>query len=152
MVALPLAHVLLDCREHRELGRRKKPRVVDKRAQGGSNRSGERGRGHDLGHSTGPHPTLRQAHRIMNTMTEAASNPLARIDWDYIEFYAGNAKQAAHFYMTAFGFDQIAYAGPETGVKDRCSYVLQQNKLRFVITSSLLPDDDIAKHVSLHGD
>ena len=88
----------------------------------------------------------------MNTMTEAASNPLARIDWDYIEFYAGNAKQAAHFYMTAFGFDQIAYAGPETGVKDRCSYVLQQNKLRFVITSSLAPDDEIAKHVALHGD
>jgi 4-hydroxyphenylpyruvate dioxygenase len=88
----------------------------------------------------------------MSTMTEARSNPLARIDWDYVEFYVGNAKQAAHYYMSAFGFDQVAYAGPETGVKNRCSYVLEQNKLRFVLTSSLLPDDEIARHVALHGD
>ena len=88
----------------------------------------------------------------MNTSTETRSNPLARIDWDYVEFYVGNAKQAAHFYMSAFGFDQVAYAGPETGIKDRCSYVLEQNKLRFVITSSLIPDDPIARHVALHGD
>ena len=63
----------------------------------------------------------------MNTSIEARSNPLARIDWDYVEFYVGNAKQAAHYYMSAFGFDQVAYAGPETGIKDRCSYVLEQN-------------------------
>lgn len=88
----------------------------------------------------------------MSTMTEARSNPLAKIDWDYIEFYVGNAKQAAHYYMSAFGFDQLAYAGPETGIKNRASYVLQQNKLRFVLTSSLLPDDEISKHVMLHGD
>ena len=88
----------------------------------------------------------------MSTMTEARSNPLAKIDWDYVEFYVGNAKQAAHYYMSAFGFDQIAYAGPETGIKNRCSYVLQQNKMRFVLTASLLPDDDIARHVVLHGD
>ncbi|MDQ2866721.1 MAG: 4-hydroxyphenylpyruvate dioxygenase [Candidatus Eremiobacteraeota bacterium] len=88
----------------------------------------------------------------MTTTTEARSNPLARIDWDYIEFYVGNAKQAAHYYMSAFGFDQVAYAGPETGVKNRVSYVLQQNNLRFVITASLLPDDEIARHVALHGD
>jgi 4-hydroxyphenylpyruvate dioxygenase len=88
----------------------------------------------------------------MSTSTAARSNPLARIDWDYVEFYVGNAKQAAHYYMSAFGFDQVAYAGPETGVKDRCSYVLEQNNLRFVITSSLLPDDDIARHVAMHGD
>lgn len=85
-------------------------------------------------------------------MTESRSNPLARIDWDYVEFYVGNAKQAAHYYMSAFGFDQVAYSGPETGIKNRVSYVLVQNNLRFVITSSLLPDDDIAKHVALHGD
>jgi 4-hydroxyphenylpyruvate dioxygenase len=85
-------------------------------------------------------------------MTEARSNPLAKIDWDYVEFYVGNAKQAAHYYMSAFGFDQVAYAGPETGVKNRVSYVLEQNKLRFVLTASLLPDDEIAKHVMLHGD
>jgi len=88
----------------------------------------------------------------MNTSIEARSNPLARIDWDYVEFYVGNAKQAAHYYMSAFGFDQVAYAGPETGIKDRCSYVLEQNNLRFVITASLAPDDAIARHVALHGD
>ncbi len=85
-------------------------------------------------------------------MTEARSNPLSRIDWDYVEFYVGNAKQAAHYYMSAFGFDQVAYAGPETGVYGRASYVLQQNKLRFVITASLVPDDEISRHVMLHGD
>ncbi|MGR4065845.1 MAG: 4-hydroxyphenylpyruvate dioxygenase [Vulcanimicrobiaceae bacterium] len=84
--------------------------------------------------------------------TEAAGNPLAQIDWDYIEFYVGNAKQAAHYYMSAFGFEQVAYAGPETGVAGRASYVLEQNKLRFVLTSSLTPDGDISEHVRLHGD
>ena len=71
---------------------------------------------------------------------------------DYIEFYVGNAKQAAHYYKTAFGFQGIAYAGPETGVKDRCSYVVRQNKLTFVFTSALRPDHEIAKHVIKHGD
>ncbi|MBV9233157.1 MAG: 4-hydroxyphenylpyruvate dioxygenase [Candidatus Eremiobacteraeota bacterium] len=88
----------------------------------------------------------------MSTATEARSNPLAQIDWDYVEFYVGNAKQAAHYYMSAFGFDQRAYAGPETGVRDRVSYVLEQNKLRFVLTASLVPDDEISRHVMLHGD
>jgi 4-hydroxyphenylpyruvate dioxygenase len=88
----------------------------------------------------------------MSTATEARSNPLAQIDWDHVEFYVGNAKQAAHYYMSAFGFDQVGYAGPETGVRDRVSYLLEQNKLRFVLTSSLLPDDEIARHVALHGD
>jgi len=88
----------------------------------------------------------------MRTATEARSNPLAQIDWDHVEFYVGNAKQAAHFYMSAFGFDQLAYAGPETGVRDRVSYLLEQNKLRFVLTASLRPDDEIARHVMLHGD
>jgi 4-hydroxyphenylpyruvate dioxygenase len=71
---------------------------------------------------------------------------------DYIEFYVGNAKQAAHFYKTAFGFQGIAYAGPETGVKDTTSYVLRQHKLTFVFTSALRPDHPIATHVQLHGD
>lgn len=88
----------------------------------------------------------------MSTSTQARTNPLSRIDWDYVEFYVGNAKQAAHYYMSAFGFDQVAYAGPETGIKDRCSYVLEQNNLRFVITASLVPDDAISRHVALHGD
>lgn len=71
---------------------------------------------------------------------------------DYVEFYVGNAKQAAIYYKTAFGFQSVAYAGPETGVKDRVSYVLVQNKLRFVLTTSLLPDTEIARHVARHGD
>ncbi|PUZ25993.1 4-hydroxyphenylpyruvate dioxygenase [Chitinophaga parva] len=71
---------------------------------------------------------------------------------DYVEFYVGNAKQAAHFYKTAFGFQTVAYAGPETGVRDRASYVLVQHKLRFVLTSALHPTSDIARHVNEHGD
>ncbi len=71
---------------------------------------------------------------------------------DYIEFYVGNAKQAAHFYKTAFGFKGIAYAGPETGLKDRVSYVLQQNKITFVLTTPLRTDNAIADHIYKHGD
>jgi 4-hydroxyphenylpyruvate dioxygenase len=71
---------------------------------------------------------------------------------DYIEFYVGNAKQAAHFYKTAFGFQGLAYAGPETGVKETASYVLRQNKLTFVFTSALRPDHQIAQQVLKHGD
>jgi 4-hydroxyphenylpyruvate dioxygenase len=71
---------------------------------------------------------------------------------DYVEFYVGNAKQAAHYYMSAFGFQAIAYAGPETGVRDRASYVVRQNKLTFVLTTALRPDNDIADHIYKHGD
>lgn len=71
---------------------------------------------------------------------------------DYVEFYVGNAKQAAHFYKTAFGFQSCAYAGPETGVRDRASYVLTQNKLRFVLTTPLGPEGEIAEHIKKHGD
>ncbi|HYC85600.1 MAG TPA: 4-hydroxyphenylpyruvate dioxygenase [Chryseosolibacter sp.] len=70
---------------------------------------------------------------------------------DHIEFYVGNAKQAALFYQHCMGFDLIAYAGPETGVRDRASYVLQQEKIRFVLTTSL-KDAAIADHVRKHGD
>lgn len=71
---------------------------------------------------------------------------------DYVEFYVGNAKQAAHYYKSAFGFQSLAYAGPETGVRDRVSYVLVQNKLRFVLTTPLNPDNEIARHILEHGD
>lgn len=71
---------------------------------------------------------------------------------DFIEFYVGNAKQAAHFYKTAFGFQSEAYAGPETGVRDRASYVLRQNKIRLVFTSALRSDHPISEHVRKHGD
>jgi len=85
-------------------------------------------------------------------MAATRQHPLADIDWAYLEFYVGNAKQAAHYYCSAFGFDQTAYAGPETGVRDRASYYLTQNNVRFVVTSSLRPDDAISEHVRLHGD
>src|SRR5678810_421510 len=71
---------------------------------------------------------------------------------DYVEFYVGNAKQAAHYYMSAFGFQAIAYAGPETGIKDRVSYVVRQNKLTFVLTTPLRPNNEIADHIYKHGD
>lgn len=71
---------------------------------------------------------------------------------DHIEFYVGNAKQAAHYYQTAFGYEMVAYAGLETGLRDRTSYVLQQNKIRLVLTSPLTPDSEIADHIKLHGD
>ena len=71
---------------------------------------------------------------------------------DHIEFYVGNAKQAAYYYRAAFGFELVAYAGPETGVRGKASYVLQQGKIRLVLTTSFDPDSEISKHVNLHGD
>ena len=76
---------------------------------------------------------------------------------DYIEFYVGNARQAAHYYVSAFGFRLVAYRGPETGVRDRASYLLQQDKIRFVLTTAIRPDlsaeaKEIADHVYRHGD
>jgi 4-hydroxyphenylpyruvate dioxygenase len=71
---------------------------------------------------------------------------------DYVEFYVGNARQAAHFYRTAFGFQLTAYRGPETGTRDRASYLLVQNKIRFVLTTALQPEHEVAAHVRLHGD
>ncbi|SDZ95539.1 4-hydroxyphenylpyruvate dioxygenase [Arachidicoccus rhizosphaerae] len=71
---------------------------------------------------------------------------------DYIEFYVGNAKQTAHYYQTAFGFQPVAYSGPETGVREYASYVLQQGKIRLVLTTALHSDSEIAEHVKKHGD
>ena len=71
---------------------------------------------------------------------------------DYVELYVGNAKQAAHFYKTAFGFQSYAYSGPETGDKEKVSYVLVQNKVRLVLTTPLHPEGTIAEHVNKHGD
>jgi 4-hydroxyphenylpyruvate dioxygenase len=71
---------------------------------------------------------------------------------DHVEFYVGNARQAAYFYRAAFGMSLVAYAGPETGQRDRASYVLQQGKVRFVLTTALRADTEIACHVHTHGD
>jgi 4-hydroxyphenylpyruvate dioxygenase len=71
---------------------------------------------------------------------------------DHVEFYVGNAKQAAYFYRAAMGFSIVAYRGPETGTRDCVSYVLQQNKIRFVLTTPLLASGEITDHILRHGD
>jgi len=71
---------------------------------------------------------------------------------DYVELYVGNAKQSALFYQYAFGFELIAYAGPETGIRDRASYVLKQDKIRLVLTSPMVADHPISQHIQKHGD
>ena len=74
------------------------------------------------------------------------------LGWDHLELWVGNAKQSAYFYERALGFHPTAYSGPETGVRDRASYVLEQGDARFVVTSALRPDHEIARHAHLHGD
>ena len=86
-------------------------------------------------------------------MTATTPNdPLALLGIDHVELWVGNAKQAAHFYRTGFGFTPLAYAGPETGLRDRASWVLGQGSIRLVLTSSLRPGTEIADHVARHGD
>lgn len=82
----------------------------------------------------------------------ATTDFLPLLGTDYLEFYVGNAKQAAYYYKAAFGFQTVAYAGPETGVRDRASYVVQQGKIRLVLTTAMRSDHEIAGHVKLHGD
>jgi 4-hydroxyphenylpyruvate dioxygenase len=94
----------------------------------------------------------------MTTATATKNTQAAQTDFlplqgtDYVEFYVGNAKQAAHFYKTAFGFQSLAYAGPETGIKDRASYAIRQNKLTFVLTTPLRSNNPVADHIYKHGD
>ena len=83
---------------------------------------------------------------------EGAQDFLPLLGTDYVEFYVGNAKQAAHFYKTAFGFQSEAYAGLETGMRDRASYVLRQDKIRLVLTTALNSQSPIGEHVKKHGD
>jgi len=83
---------------------------------------------------------------------EGAQDFLPLLGTDYVEFYVGNAKQSAHFYKTAFGFQTLAYAGLETGISDRASYVLKQDKIRIVLTTALHSDSPIGEHVKNHGD
>lgn len=94
----------------------------------------------------------------MKTMTDSATLSAVDTDFlplegtDYVEFYVGNAKQAAHYYMSAFGFQALAYAGPETGIKDRASYVVRQHKLTFMLTTPLRSNNEMADHIYKHGD
>ncbi len=83
---------------------------------------------------------------------DAAQDFLPINGTDYVELYVGNAKQAAHFYKTAFGFQELAYAGLETGVRDRVSYVLVQDKIRLVLTTPFDPNSEISDHIRRHGD
>jgi len=94
----------------------------------------------------------------METVIAPSTGDASKVDFlplqgtDYIEFYVGNAKQAQHYYKTAFGFQSLAYAGPETGIKGRASYALQQDKLVFVFTTPLKGGNPIADHIYKHGD
>lgn len=93
--------------------------------------------------------------RMTNTLPkqyEDAQDFLELWGTDHVEIYVGNAKQSAYYFKTAFGFQEVAYAGLETGVTDRTSYVLQQDKIRLVITSSMVKDSDINRHLNDHGD
>jgi 4-hydroxyphenylpyruvate dioxygenase len=83
---------------------------------------------------------------------EGAQDFLPLLGTDYVEFYVGNAKQSAHYYKTAFGYQSLAYAGLETGVRDRTSYVLKQDKIRLVLTTPLNEDSPINDHLRKHGD
>ncbi len=96
-------------------------------------------------------PTTIAAPR-MKTAPVAEKDFLPLQGTDYIEFYVGNAKQAAHFYKTAFGFQSLAYSGPETGTKDRASYAIRQNKITFVLTTTMRPNHPVADHHHNHGD
>jgi 4-hydroxyphenylpyruvate dioxygenase len=90
--------------------------------------------------------------------TKSVAAPAATTDTfpingtDFVEFYVGNAKQASHYYRTAFGFQLAGYRGPETGTRDRASYLLQQNKVRLLLTTPLTPDHPAAAHIAQHGD
>lgn len=88
----------------------------------------------------------------VNTPKQASADFLPLQGTDYVEFYVGNAKQVAHYYKSAFGFQSLAYSGPETGSKDKVSYALRQNKLTLVFTTALRPGDPVSEHVNLHGD
>ena len=83
---------------------------------------------------------------------EGAQDFLPLLGTDYVELYVGNAKQSAHYYKTAFGYQSLAYAGLETGVRDRTSYVLKQDKIRLVLTTPLNQDSPINDHLRKHGD
>jgi 4-hydroxyphenylpyruvate dioxygenase len=91
-------------------------------------------------------------HTVTENKADVQTDFLPLQGTDYVEFYVGNAKQAAHYYVSAFGFQALAYAGPETGLKDRVSYAVRQHKLTFVLTTPLRANNEIADHIYKHGD
>lgn len=95
---------------------------------------------------------LKNVEYGLEKIFEGAQDFLPLLGTDYVEFYVGNAKQAAHYYKTAYGFQSEAYAGLETGVKEKVSYVIRQDKIRLVLTTALKSESPIGKHVNKHGD
>lgn len=95
---------------------------------------------------------LKNVEYGLEKIFEGAKDFLPLLGTDYVEFYVGNAKQAAHYYKTAFGFQSHAYAGLETGLKDKVSYVLKQDKIRLVLTTPLNSASPIGEHIKKHGD
>ncbi len=95
---------------------------------------------------------LKNVEYGLEKIFEGAQDFLPLLGTDYVEFYVGNAKQAAYYYKTAFGFQSLAYSGLETGVRDRASYVLKQDKIRLVFTTALNSNSAIGEHVKKHGD
>ncbi len=95
---------------------------------------------------------LKNTEYGLEKIFEGAQDFLPLLGTDYVELYVGNAKQAAHYYKTAFGFQSLAYAGLETGVRDRASYVLKQDKIRLVLTTPLTSSSKLNEHLAKHGD
>src|SRR3954451_8751712 len=95
---------------------------------------------------------MAQVIEATDALQADAKDPMPLLGIDHVEFYVGNAKQAAFYYMHAFGFKQVAYAGLETGARDRASYVLQQGRIRLVFTGGLNSGSPIASHHGKHGD
>src|SRR5438876_1954370 len=129
--------------------RRSSPPRSSRSSSGRSPSSGSRSSRCASRSTRSPRPTLPREPRRIGLMSEDFM-PLD--GWDHVELWVGNAKQAAYYYEHAFGFRRTAYAGPETGVRDRASYVLEQGDIRLVVTSALRRDSEIGEHAYVHGD
>src|SRR5712691_1111251 len=92
------------------------------------------------------------AQDVDQTATKEHEDVMPLLGIDHVEYYVGNARQAAYYYSKAFGFTVTGYSGPETKVRDRASWVLEQGEARFVVTGAMGPEGPIAKHVRQHGD
>src|SRR5262249_52175505 len=123
------------------------------RRQGGAAAQGVRGADADRGARRRGRGRARPGDSSLTIYDTGMPDDFMPIEgWDHLELWVGNAKQSAYFYERAFGFTQVAYAGPETGVRDRAAYVLEQGDVRLVLSSALREDHEISRHVVRHGD